>query len=381
MNKYNVKSSIAMLHVACTAFFCCFVFLYLYYYQADVLAVVQHTLSKGQTHYDRTIGALLITIVLYLAHLANVQLLGRSNVCFAFTFFVPLFLLSLLTGITVSGDSFSVRWLMPLLLVVGFPLLGVFVSRKMFLSEDDLFRHGTFSRIAWLNFLVLSLLCIFSCMSVDADRHTHISCSMESEIAAGDYGKALEISRLTDCPNAEISMLVCYSLSRQGQLPDRLFSYPVSGQSSFLLPDGERLRLHLIPVNQLYDYLGGRVSCLSSPMEYLRLLQRKGRLKKPGIDYLLCGYLLDCDRDAFVDELPKYYAINDSLPRHYREALVLHTHHQMVPDVEYRDNVMEADYQDFLKIKRSIPDRVKMLNKLRDVYGNTYWYYYEVNCK
>ena len=49
------------MRVMCAILFLCFSFLYLYEYQADVLAVAQHVLSDGQTHYNRTIGAVLIT--------------------------------------------------------------------------------------------------------------------------------------------------------------------------------------------------------------------------------------------------------------------------------------------------------------------------------
>ena len=39
---------------------------------------------------------------------------------------------------------------------------------------------------------------------------------------------------------------------------------------------------------------------------------------------------------------------------------------------------MSMDYQDYLKLMRQIPNNKEMENKLRDVYGNTYWYYYKL---
>ena len=39
---------------------------------------------------------------------------------------------------------------------------------------------------------------------------------------------------------------------------------------------------------------------------------------------------------------------------------------------------LRADYQDYLKLMRQIPNNKEMENKLRDVYGNTYWYYYKL---
>ena len=53
----------------CAVLFITFTFTYLYFYQADVMMATQHLLSGGQTHYERTIGAVLITVALYVLHL------------------------------------------------------------------------------------------------------------------------------------------------------------------------------------------------------------------------------------------------------------------------------------------------------------------------
>ena len=52
-----------LMKIACAILFLIFTFCFLYYYQADILTVEQHVLSHGQTHYDRTIGAVLITLL------------------------------------------------------------------------------------------------------------------------------------------------------------------------------------------------------------------------------------------------------------------------------------------------------------------------------
>ena len=46
----------------CTVLFCSFTFCYLFFYQADVMTVVQHLASGRQTFYDPMLGAVLITI-------------------------------------------------------------------------------------------------------------------------------------------------------------------------------------------------------------------------------------------------------------------------------------------------------------------------------
>ena len=60
------ENSITATRITCALLFIIFTFTYLYSYQADVLAMAQHVLSEGKTHYNATVGALLITSVLYL---------------------------------------------------------------------------------------------------------------------------------------------------------------------------------------------------------------------------------------------------------------------------------------------------------------------------
>jgi len=115
-----------------------------------------------------------------------------------------------------------------------------------------------------------------------------------------------------------------------------------------------------------------------SPKEYFKFIVDRRLGKKSATDYLLCSYLIDKDLNGFAKELKKHYAINDSLPKHYREALVLYTHSRSNPLVEYHDNVMETDFQDFQKVAKSRKNKADLSAKNNNWYSfkNTYWYYY-----
>ena len=52
--------------VVCAISFLLFSFLWLFELQADALAVAQHVLSQGHTHYEKVLGSLIIVSVLYL---------------------------------------------------------------------------------------------------------------------------------------------------------------------------------------------------------------------------------------------------------------------------------------------------------------------------
>ena len=104
MSKINKQNSAVPIRIVCAVLFLCFTFGFLYFYQADVLMATQHLLSGGKTHYDRTIGAVLITIALYLIHLAvlaSTKLLRHGH---ALSYFPSLLALTVLTGILIHND-------------------------------------------------------------------------------------------------------------------------------------------------------------------------------------------------------------------------------------------------------------------------------------
>ena len=68
------------MRVACAIFFILFTFLYLYDYQADIMSVIQHVLSQGATHYNRLVGAVLITFVLWLLQFSIYGLIRLERV-------------------------------------------------------------------------------------------------------------------------------------------------------------------------------------------------------------------------------------------------------------------------------------------------------------
>ena len=65
-NHRDKNSSTITIHVMCAIVFSLFSFCWLYFFQADVLMMAQHVLSKGVTHYNPLIGACVITLLLYL---------------------------------------------------------------------------------------------------------------------------------------------------------------------------------------------------------------------------------------------------------------------------------------------------------------------------
>ena len=74
-----MKNQGVLTRVMCTFVFTLFCFYYLYCYQADLLTVTQHILSKGQTHYNHFVGAVLITILAMLMQIGVVRIFRKPK--------------------------------------------------------------------------------------------------------------------------------------------------------------------------------------------------------------------------------------------------------------------------------------------------------------
>lgn len=367
-----------LLQTACAIVFLLFVFVYLYFFQADLLSMVQHVLSGGATHYDRTIGTVIITAVLYLVHLGAKRLGGLDRVCHALSYFPSLLLLAALTDVEVDFSVSPLRglwlWLAPLLLAV-YVFLSLAVKYNWI--ETLLPSYSAPISVLWKNLLLMACMFIAVCLCGNNDSVLHYRLRVERLLGSGAYSKALMVGGKSDETDASLTMLRAYALSRSGQLGERLFEFPLTGGSYALLPDGKGVRCLLYPEDRIVRALSIRKKGDMTPMEYLLYIERNGLGRKPVTDYILCGYLLDRNIDAFVNAIRRKYSLTSpSLPKHYKEALTLYTHLRANPVLVFHNEVLDADYADFQNLERKYTDLRERESYVRDMYGDTYWFYY-----
>ena len=424
------KNSTVAITVACAIVFIAYVFCYLYFMQADVLALAQFAWSGGQTHYNAMIGAVLLTVVFFLIRIGVASVTHFPKRLHSLVYFPSLVLLGILTGGTMQSDGMVTAggkvWVALALL-----LLYAVVARQLGKYrpyESPLSSTSIFSQASWMNMGLLVLM-FFLCLSLgNIDRLTHNRLKMERYVAKGQYDKALLVARKSQETDSLMTMLRAYSLSKQGELGERIFSYALCGGSRALLPAVSKAeRLAFSSDVQLWKHLGAAPrEAVSDTKEFLRLLQRQEKAKPVVDDYLLTAYLLDRNLKDFATAVKQCYdmrteeerksaadnmekrikllarkigeeAARDSvrevlltpsggvrkqmadLPKHYREALVLYTHSQTNRVLTYHDSVTDADYEDFLKVCRAgYSSQEARKAALSDAYYGTYWFYYEM---
>ena len=367
-----------LLQTACAIVFLLFVFVYLYFFQADLLSMLQHVLSGGATHYDRTVGTVVITAVLYLVHLGAKRLGGLDRVCHALSYFPSLLLLAALTDVEVDFSVNPLRglwlWLAPLLLAV-YVFLSLAVKYNWIETLPP--SYSAPISVLWKNLLLMACMFIAVCLCGNNDSVLHYRLRVERLLGSGAYTKALMAGEKSDEADASLTMLRAYALSRSGQLGERLFEFPLTGGSYALLPDGKGVRCLLYPEDRIVRALSIRKKGDMTPMEYLLYIERNGLGRKPVTDYILCGYLLDRNIDAFVNAIRRKYSLTSpSLPKHYKEALTLYTHLRSNPVLVYHNEVMDADYADFQNLEHKYTDARERESYVHDMYGDTYWFYY-----
>lgn len=340
--------------VACAIVFLSFTFCYLFLYQAESLAYLQHTLSGGKTHYDRTIGAVIITFVLQLLQYWTYRITRLRKRGYALTYFPSVLALTVLTAVTENGHVSGMwLWLAPLLLVLFAGVAWIFKQLEAY--EPGHHIPGLFSRTMWVNMLTMAGMFLFTVLLGNNNEVLHNRLKMELLAYKGRYNEALRLGEKSLESDRSLEMLRAYNLARVGRLGESFFHYPVTGGSEVLLPNGTTTKTLMLNEKIIRAFS-----------------QKKGRT-----DYLLMGYLLDRDLDGFARNVGKYYDVDSTaIPRHYREALVLYTHQKSNRVLTYRDEVLDADYEDMKALEKKFPDRAQRATAVRDTYGNTYWYYY-----
>ena len=371
----------------CAVLFVAFTFMWLFAFQADLLAVAQHGLSGGKTHYDRTVGAVITTVALYGLQLLVYALTRLSRRTHALTYVPSMLVLAFVTSISYPFSWKAWPWGGPLLLVAWGA--AVWAARKAQTMSTYQLPTGLFSRQTWMNVAMMIAMMIGVVAVSNTRAIDHFKAHAEVALMEGDADEALKVGRRSHETDEDLTMLRILALSQKGELGERLFDYAIKGSSSDMLPlPGSRSRLRLMDDSVVWRHFGVSPDTIVAPTDsahrsrlltvsqYLDSLQHDTTATTAYRDYRLAGMLIDRKLEAFVEALPHYYALHaDSLPRHYREALTLYR--QTTDSLfDYVDTLMTSRWHDFHQYDTIFPLKTERRVRTIDDFGTTYWYYY-----
>lgn len=379
------NSSTIGIRLMCAIVFLVFTTFWITRFQADMLAAAQHVYSEGMTSYNRVLAPVVIIGGLQLLQLVVFSLVRLRKRSHALTYFPSMLILGLLTDVSADFDTGfapGAWWCaFPLAILLWIPV--AWLAHSLQDVEPDREPCGLFSR-AMLSNMVMMLLLIFGVVMLsNTNAVFHYRLRAEACLLNHDYEGALKAGEKSLESDANLQMVRMYALSRDNQLGERLFHYPIVAGSSAMLPTGGESRSTLYPVDSIYRYFGARPAAEMLPMRYLAAVARRDSTVSRKIgDYELCGLLIDRHLDQFVKLLPKYYPVADAhemdgLPRHYREALILYTHLRSNPVMVYHNAVMDEDFDNLQDLESKYPDMMERKGKVDELYHGTYWYYYD----
>jgi len=372
------NSSTTGVHLMCAIVFACFSFCWLYFFQQDLLAMAQHVLSGGITHYNRLIGAIVVTGILLFVQMLVFRLSNLNRRMHALTYGLSFILLGVLSDIAESDEGGITRqtsWWFIIFILLAW--LGTLLMARYLQKVEDNDNAGFFSRTMWLNLMMMFILMTFVPWIGNTNAVFHYRMKVEQCLKDGEYDEALMVGKKSLESDEHLTMLRMFTLAKKGELGEHLFEYPISGNSSKMLPTDSTTCMMLCPEDTIYRFFGARPGERLTPARYLELIQRRDVIPEKAVhDYQLCGMLIDKDLDRFVANLGKYYTVNDSLPKHYREALTLYTRSRSNPLVVYHNSVMDEDYNNLLELEKQYPMKSERMGKVEEHYRGTYWYYY-----
>ncbi len=359
---------------ACDVLFAIFCFVYLFVLQRDVISALYHVLVQGRSYYSPWVGAVILTAVLLLLCLGISKLLKLDGSVRALAYFPSCLLLGVLTDVDVGifhGEYTGTKWLwlfpMLLLIYIG----GVCMLRWVFRFWWK--EKGNGWTLINVNLFILLLWCLITVCIGNTDVNFHHNLAMEQAIRDRDYVAARQVGIKSFETNHTLSVLRAYTLSLEGTMGEHLFEYPhPKGANDLLFTPRSRETLYT-DADSLYAHLGDNPRVMEQPIAYLERLCREGTGRYTALDYYLCALLLDRNLPRFASAVEMYYFELDTLPRHYREALVLH---REAIALAANDSTLVQRWENFKKLRQENAFSVEKRNRIRQEYGDTYWWYY-----
>lgn len=380
-NRNLEDGSATVVRTVCAIVFLLFVAIYVFFYQEDTLALTQHILSGGATIYSRVIGGIIITIVLALLHFTTAKVMRTKPLCiYALSCFPSLYILAMLTDFDTSQPLSPWRWwaiLMPLAAAVWWGVVYFLGELLRYRCSDIRHEEGYLARTLGCNIFILAAMMIGVGLLSNSNDITHYRLRMERLLMHGEYAKALEVGKASDKTDASLTMLRVFALAHEGRLGDELFKYPVRGTSASIVPELSDGKMLMLSPDSVYRMLGAIPRHGQTTKNYLKAIVKSGQATKAAIEYQLCGMLIDKDLDGFVNLLMKTHKIDDTLPLHYREALILYTHRRSSPKVVYSNTVMDTDYDDMQRLEAETKSPGERRIQIYNQFSGTYWEYFD----
>lgn len=362
----------------CATLFALFSFLFVAVYQSPLLEVLYDYVATGKLDYNGYLVAAVISPLLTLLALWLNRIAKFQREWTAMAYLPSVLLLAFITDIDRSlyvGGWSSTSWIVIFSVAMFVYAALAFVLQRVLFEKIKNLAMST-NRMIWRNLILFVIMfCLAGTLS-NGEENFKREALVASRYKGGDAEGALAVGYKSLDASRELTAMRAYILAKENSLGERLFEYPQLYGAEGLLPFAQQTS-PLSP-DSVATLLGDTIKENENTLYYLRRLAHADTLCVAARDYYLSALLLEKEVIEFEAELTRmcgsYRA--DSLPKHYREALLLLKEFSSEYRLNLEDSVLNSKFRSLREVESKYDDALMRNNYVRKAFGRTYWWYF-----
>lgn len=362
----------------CATLFVLFSFLFVAVYQSPLLEALYDHVATGKLDYNGYLVAAVISPLLTLLALWLNRIAKFQREWTAMAYLPSALLLAFITDIDRSlyvGGWSSTSWIVIFSVAMFVYAALAFVLQRVLFEKIKNLAMST-NRMIWRNLILFVIMfCLTGTLS-NGEENFKREALVASRYKGGDAEGALAVGYKSLDASRELTAMRAYILAKENSLGERLFEYPQLYGADGLLPFPHQTS-PLSP-DSVATLLGDTIKENENTLGYLRRLAYADTLSLAARDYYLSALLLEKEVIEFEAELARmcgsYRA--DSLPKHYREALLLLKEFSNEHSPNLEDSVLNSKFRSLREVESKYDDALMRNNYVRKAFGRTYWWYF-----
>lgn len=362
----------------CATIFALFSFLFVAVYQSPLIEAFYNHVATGKLNFNGYLWGGIMSVALTLLAVWLNRLVKFRREWTAMAYLPSALLLAFMTDIDRSvytGGKSYLPWIVIFSVGIIVYLAISFVLRRMLYEKIKNLAMSA-NRIIWRNLILfVFLFCLTGTLSNGEENFKREALAM-SRYKSGDTEGALAVGNRSLDASRELSAIRAYILAEKGMMGERLFEYPQYYGTDGLLPY-EMQTSPLVP-DSVFALLGGRPKDGERGVEFFKRMLDAAPDNKAALDCYLSALLLEKQVIGFEEELQRLCAgyNPDSLPKHYREALVVLSEFSNDYNLTLKSDTLFTQFGKLREIERKYDDALVRNNYVRKEFGRTYWWYF-----
>lgn len=346
--------------IMCDTIFSLFAFVYLYFFQKDLLGMMYAKLPAADIlSYSPFFVSLLLTLIIILIGIQIRKILRFQNMWYACNYLPSAFLLGLCTSCTREHFFYLSEKSWYIVLLFFILIVGVFKILSMV-------PQGRNNLMKWpYAVLLLFVTCCATLFVGNTDENLHRELKVATLIEKGCYEKALEVGAKADETTLELTLLRSEALlqlpaaEKGSAIADRIFTYPISNPA--------------LVADSLYAYNDSIIHKNDNAGLVAMLIEKD-------LDKFIANINVDSDNHL---RLSSWYP--GILPRYYMEAMVLYEYVSETDCVDLKNlyptqyNKVKEEFANYIETKKELYkySEQNRRNRLYMSHGKTYWWYFD----